>query len=60
MKKIFGIVLAVLFCMMPLSALAEGEEGADATDAPEVIATAQPEASPTAPDTIVISPVQSD
>ena len=61
MKKRIGIVLAVLLCMMmPFSALAEGGEGADATDAPEVIATAAPEPSATAPDTIVITPVQND
>jgi hypothetical protein len=46
MYKYIGIVFAVLFCLMlPLPALAEGEEGADVTSAP---------------DNIVISSVQND
>ena len=53
MKKIFGILLAVLLCMIPLAALAEGEEGTDPTEAP-----AQETAAPTeAPaDAVEITP----
>lgn len=54
MYKRIGIVLAMLLCMMmPLTALAEGEEGASATSAPDGTETS-------APDTVVISAVQSD
>ncbi len=54
MKKWIGIALVMLLCMsMPLAALAEGEEGTDATSAPEPAETV-------APDTVVISPAQSD
>ena len=34
MKKIFGILLAVLLCMIPLAALAEGEGETEPTEAP--------------------------
>lgn len=54
MYKRIGIVLAMLLCMMmPLTALAEGEEGASATSTPDGTETS-------APDTVVISAVQSD
>ena len=49
MKKQIGILLAVLLCMtLTLTALAEGEEGADASSAPETSETALPETTDTA------------
>ena len=60
MKRIIGVALAMLLCLMPLSALAEGEEGAEPSASPEAIATAEPEPTQSAPDTIVISPVEDD
>ena len=53
MKKTIGILLVVLLCMIPLAALAEGEEGTEPTEAP-----AQETAAPTeAPaDAVEITP----
>ena len=67
MKKHIGILLAVVICMtLTLTALAEGEEGADASNAPETSETALPETTDAADapettdapasDEIVISP----
>lgn len=54
MKRFFGVALAMLLCMiLPLTALAEDGEGANATSAPDGTQTS-------APDTVVISAAQSD
>lgn len=52
MKKICGILLAVLLCMIPLAATAEGEEGTEPTEAP--VETAAPTAEPK--DAVEITP----
>ena len=51
MKKIIGILLAVLLCMIPLAALAEGEGETEPTEAPAV--TAAPTETP---DSVEITP----
>ena len=52
MKKIFGILLAVLLCMIPLAALAEGEGETEPTEAPAE--TAAPTEAPA--DAVEITP----